>query len=160
MVHSLQRVEPFVGYYTQMLSRDETVIYPHIRTHKGCLRQAVKILADWSEPGQDSFEMLASGRRLLSIRTKTHKHHNIRSHHKNSFLSAAAAELWTHTTHSRSPFLSLYPPSNSHNPPIPPAHSIDTHNAPIRHPLQDLTKSQTAECSTLLQIHACICLAF
>ena len=46
------------------------------------LRRAGKIVADPSHPGHKLFEVLPSGRRLRSIRTKT-------SRHKTSFFPAA-----------------------------------------------------------------------
>ena len=47
------------------------------------LRRAGKIVADPSHPGHPLFQSLPSGKRLLSIRTKT-------SRHKNSFFPSAA----------------------------------------------------------------------
>ncbi len=40
------------------------------------LKRAVKIVADTSHPGHKLFEVLPSGRRLQSIRTKTSRHKN------------------------------------------------------------------------------------
>ncbi|XP_075911483.1 uncharacterized protein LOC142906815 [Petromyzon marinus] len=50
------------------------------------MRRARKIMADFSHPGHSLFQLLPSGRRLRSIRTKT-------SRHKNSFFPSAAGLL-------------------------------------------------------------------
>src|SRR4029434_7651150 len=64
------------------------------------LRRAGKIVADPSHPGHKLFEVLPSGRRMRTIRTKT-------SHHKTSFFPAAVGLI----NKARDPHLTwtLYP---------------------------------------------------